>query len=59
MKLCLKNFGMPVLVHLSVFHVKVNEFITFHKVTWNRFYIFLCYLIYSLNCNFVFVECIN
>lgn len=37
MMLYIKNYGMPVLDPLLRFHVKGNEFITFHKVTWNRY----------------------
>lgn len=32
---------MPVLVPLSLSLVKGSEFITFHKVTWNRYFGFV------------------
>lgn len=35
--LCIRNYGMLVLVPLSPFHVKGSEFITFHRVIWNRY----------------------
>lgn len=37
MMLYIKNSGMPVLDPLLPFHVKGSEFITSHKVTWNRY----------------------
>jgi hypothetical protein len=38
MMLYTRNCGMLVLVPLSHFLVKGSEFITFHKVTWNRYF---------------------
>jgi hypothetical protein len=38
MMLYTRNYGMPVLVPLSIFLVKGSEFITFHKVIWNRYF---------------------
>ena len=37
MMLCLRNCGMPVLDHLSLFLVKENGFIISCKVIWNRY----------------------
>jgi hypothetical protein len=38
MMLYTRNCGMLVPVPLSHFLVKGSEFITFHKVTWNRYF---------------------
>lgn len=44
-----RNFGIPALDPLSLFLVKGSGFITFHKVTWNRFVCLAQILIFFLD----------
>ena len=58
MMLYTRNYGMPVLVPLSIFLVKGSEFITFHKVIWNRYFELLhMFILISMMCKAILLQC--